>query len=404
MKIQGGTGDSETRKEKYPIRPEGRVLMKRYFMTKPVMITALGNTADETMGNILKGEQKYFSRNRVGALVGRVRLEGDDLFNRILENAAGQLEADARRILEKYDVSRVGVALGGCDYHSQMASPEHKKYLEEGTFGSYNVDLQNPYVPAGKLAGLLGLKGPVFSVAAACASGISTIIRGIDLIESGVADAMLVGGVDLSSDLISAGFMSLSAVSPVPTNPFSLNRSGITLGDGAGLFFVTREQVVPFPVAITGFAESSDGYNMTSPDPEGTAVISIMKEALAMAGKKPEDIGYINLHGTGTDVNDAMESKAVAAVFGSSVKVSSTKAMTGHTLGSAGSIGASICALTLASEPPQMLPPHVNDGVLDPDLAALDFARPGESRNLKAVMNSAFAFGGANAVLLMEKI
>lgn len=378
--------------------------MRKYFMTKPVMITALGNSADETMENLLKGRQEYFVRNRVGALVGRVRLEGDDLFNAILENAAGQLEADAGLLLEKYDASRIGVAIGGCDYHSQMASPEHKRYLEEGSFGSYNVDLQNPCVPAQKLAGLLGLRGPVFTVASACASGISTVIRGIDLLHAGVADAVLVGGIDLSSDLISAGFMSLSAVSPVPTNPFSVNRSGITLGDGAGLFFVTKEQVVPFPVAITGFAESSDGYNMTSPDPEGTAVISIMRGALARAEKEPGDIGYINLHGTGTEVNDAMEAKAVASVFGQGVKVSATKALTGHTLGAAGSIGAAICALTLASEAPQTLPPHVNDGEKDPALAELNFVRTGESADLKAAMCSAFAFGGANAVLVMEKL
>lgn len=378
--------------------------MVQYFITKPVMITALGNSADETMRNLLKGEQKYFIRNRVGALVGRVQLPGVDLFNAILEHAAGQLQDDAKRILSKYDVSRVGVAIGGCDYHSQMAFPEHKKYLEEGSFGSYRVDLQNPYVPAERLASILGLKGPVFSVAAACASGVSSVIRGIDLIESGAADAMLVGGIDLASDLISAGFMSLSAVSPLPTNPFSANRSGITLGDGAGLFFITKEQIVPFPVVITGFAESSDGYNMTSPDPEGAAVIHIMRQALAMAKKQPQDIGYINLHGTGTEVNDAMESGAVNAVFGSEVKVSSTKAMTGHTLGSAGAIGASICALTLAAEMPQMLPPHVYDGISDPALPALNFVKAGDCANLKTVMCSAFAFGGANAVLVLEKI
>lgn len=378
--------------------------MGRYFITKPVMITALGNTADETMTALRKGEQKYFIRNRLGALVGRVQLESDDLFNAILDNAAGQLKRDAEHILETYDPSRVGVIVGGCDYNSQPASIEHKKHLAGGTFGSYNVDLQNPYKPVERLADALGLRGPSFSMASACASGLSSVIRGIDLLDSGDADAMLVGGVDMASDLISAGFMSLSAVSPEPTNPFSVNRKGITLGDGAALFFVAKDPTGPFPVAITGYGESSDGYNMTSPDPEANAVIRIMNEALTMAGLRPEDVGYINLHGTGTEVNDAMEAKAVARVFGPDVNVSSTKAMTGHTLGSAGSIGAAICALTLATEPPQPLPPHVYDGNDDPALDKLNFARAGERRNLRAAMSAAFAFGGANTVLIMERI
>lgn len=377
--------------------------MSKYYISRPVMATCLGLDVESTFEKILEGKQDFFIRNNNNILVGRVPLEGEDIFNLLVDKLITDLRFQTKKILEKYSAERVGLSIGGCDYNSQLASKEHRNFILSGSFGSYNVDMQNPYRPVQRFAESLGLKGPSFSVASACASGITSVIRAIDLIEAGGADAMLVGGVDFASDLIVSGFSSLSAVSEKPTNPFSANRSGITLGDGAALYYVTRDQIFDFPVAITGFAEASDGYNMTSPDPEGVAVKMIFKKALDMSGHKPEDVGYLNLHGTGTAVNDAMESKAVFEFFGDRLNVSSTKSLTGHTLGSAGAVGSAICAMLLASKQPVLLPPHIYDGVRDSKLPKLNFVEKGNTCNLMVTMNSAFAFGGSNAVLILER-
>lgn len=380
--------------------------MSKYFISKPVMITALGRNTSETMENILKGEQKYFLRNEKGLLVGRVRSTSSlkETFNQILDNSVVQLKDQTKQLLKHFDKSRIGVAIGGCDYNSQAAIFEHKKHLETNSFGDYNVDLQNPFRPSEKVANLLGLEGPVFSIASACASGLYSIIKGIDLLEAGDVDAMLVGGIDFSSDLITSGFASLSAVSKNVTNPFSANREGITLGDGSGLFFITKLKVFDFPIAITGFGESSDGYNMTSPDPEGKEVINIINSALEKANLKPKDIGYICLHGTGTKVNDAMEANAVYQVFRENVKISSIKALIGHCLGAAGAINTGVTAMTLFDNKAQLLPPHINDGVVDSSLPNLDFVKLGDKKEISAAMCMAFAFGGANAVVVLERI
>jgi len=373
----------------------------RCHISKPLLITCLGLGTDETMEGIRKGDRSHFQRNGIGLLVGRVDIPEENKFHGILSLCSSKLKADTERILNKYSPSRVGVAIGGCDYNSQEAAAKHGEFFSSGSFGSYDIDSQNPFKPAEYLASSLGLEGPVFAIASACSSGLSSVIKAIDLLEANDVDAMLVGGVDFSSDVISSGFLSLGATSQSLTNPFSKNRDGISLGDGAGLFYVTREKVFDFSVAITGYGESSDGYNMTSPNPEGKAVMKILNSALEMAGLVPDDIDYVNLHGTGTKANDGMEALAVGKVFGSKTKVSSTKTMTGHTLGAAGAIGLGISACTIASPQPAPLPPHLFDGEKD-DTCVLSFSSLGERANVRRCVVNAFAFGGSNATMVLE--
>ena len=374
----------------------------RYHMSYPVVISPLGDDVDSFMVACLAGDTSHFVRNEDGHLVVRYPSMDPDVFNAILAKAVEACRSQASALISRYGAERVGVALGGCDYNSQNATREHASFLATGTFGDYHVDFQNPYHPVEKVAAGLGLEGPSFAVATACSSGNVAAIRAMDLIAAGEVDAMLVGGIDFASDIITAGFHSLSAISDERVDPFSRNRKGTTLGDGAALYFISRDKVFDFPVMITGFGESSDGYNMTSPDPQGSAVIDIYHRALAMAVRRPEDIGYVNLHGTGTRVNDAMEAQVISQVFPHGVKVSSTKSITGHTLGAAGAFGTVISAMCLASSQPCLLPPHVFDGELDETIPQLDFVKAGQRCEIHAAISNAFAFGGSNSLLLME--
>ena len=175
-----------------------------------------------------------------------------------------------------------------------------------------------------------------------------------EMIKAGLADAAVVGGIDIASDTTLIGFSALEAVSSEITNPFSKNRHGITLGDGAAFFVLTKEPVVECPrsgciettgnVRLLGWGESADAYHMTSPDPSGAGAEKAIRRAMENAGIEAKDVGYINLHGTGTKFNDSMEGKAVASIFGEkTVPVSTTKPVTGHTLGAAAALEAAIC-------------------------------------------------------------
>ncbi len=376
--------------------------MKRYYLSPPVMLSCLGRTPKENMERIRSGCQECFALNSKGKLVARYRTENQDIFDALLFDALSALEKSAQVINSRFSSERIACVIGGCDYHSQEAALQHRLYLGNSSFGSYSIDSQNPFRPVDLARERLGIRGPAFSIAAACASSNIAAIRAMDLLDAGFADAVLVGGVDFASDLIVDGFDALSAVSSSITNPFSRNRSGITLGDGAALYFLTREKVFEdFDVSITGYAATSDGYNMTSPDPEAREVIACMRRALEMASLDADDIDYVNLHGTGTVANDSMEAKAVKAVFSPTVPVSSTKAMTGHTLGAAGALETAICAYTLMEKSPQILPPHIFDGEAENE--GIHFVSVGERGSVKRAMTSSFAFGGLNSVLILER-
>src|SRR6185295_10058784 len=166
------------------------------------------------------------------------------------------------------------------------------------------------------------------------------------------------------------------AVSADVCNPFSRNRDGITVGEASAAFLLTRDAA---PVRLLGAGESSDAYHVSAPDPEGRGAAAAMRLALADAGLAPEDIGYVNLHGTGTPHNDVMEGRAVTSVLGPRARCSSTKAMVGHTLGAAGAVEAAFVWLTLHPDynPDRLLPVHVWDGAVDPEIPPLDLVSPG---------------------------
>ena len=248
----------------------------------------------------------------------------------------------------------------------------------------------------------LGLTGPATTIATACASSAKVFASARRLIRAGLADAAVVGGADTLCRMTLGGFASLQALSPRRCNPFSRNRDGITIGEGAVAFLMTGE---PGPVELLGLGETSDAHHPASPHPDGAGARDAMLAALAEAGLAPAQIGYINLHGTATPLNDAMESRAVAGVFGGRVPCSSTKPLTGHMLGASGGCEAGILWLLLAGpddRPP--LPPHLWDGVPDPDLPGLHLVRAGEQLVPgRAVLSNTFGFAGSNVAMLLGR-
>ena len=337
--------------------------------------------------------------------------DGSRIF-RIADAALEQIRPKVEQVLAAYGPERVGVCVGSCDNGSEVSLDAHGVYFTTGRFPeNYDLRRQGAAYPAAYIARRFGLAGPVLAVSTACASGAGAISQGALLIRGGFCDAVIAGGVDIVSQTVLLGFDSLEALSDVPCNPFSKNRNGITLGEGAAFFVLSREPL-GIPIPLLGIGESADAFHITAPRPDGGGAIRAMQDALAAAGIGPEDVGYINLHGTGTPLNDAMEALAVAAVFPDSVvspPVSSTKAITGHTLGAAGALELALCWLALcyaAERPgdPLPVPVHVWDGVYDDRLPLLRFARGDTTLgDLRICMSNSFAFGGCNMSLIIGR-
>ena len=225
------------------------------------------------------------------------------------------------------------------------------------------------------------------------------------MLRAGLCDAVVCGGVDTLSPLTINGFASLEVLSGGIANPFSTHRDGINIGEGAAAFLLTREADFGDSLPFTGYGASSDAYHMSSPRPDGLGAIAAFRAALHHADVEAGDIGWINLHGTGTRHNDSMESMAVAEVFGSDTPCTSTKPFTGHTLGAAGAVEAALLwgMVSRRDNPEGRLPPQAWDGVRDdamPPIRLTDAdSRWPEGRRIGA--SSSFAFGGSNAVLII---
>jgi len=320
---------------------------------------------------------------------------------RIIDAALEQIRPDVEKAIAKYGAEKIGVCLGSCDNGSEGSLAAHKALLAQGAFPEdYHIRFESAAFSAEYIAWKFGLSGPVFTIATACASSASAIIRGAELIRSNLCGAVIAGGADVVSEIVFAGFHSLEAISDNLTNPFSKNRKGINLGEGAAFFLLdaAASDDANFPVELLGAGESADAYHMTAPGTDGAGPARAMNAALADAGLKAEQIGYINLHGTGTELNDKAEALAMKAVFDNVPPVSSTKPVTGHTLGAAGALEAAICWMVLTEK--RGLPVHCWDGVRDEEIPVI----PGNADGQKTpsiCMSNSFAFGGCNVSLIL---
>lgn len=248
----------------------------------------------------------------------------------------------------------------------------------------------------------LGLRGPAMVVSTACSSSAKVFATADRLLRTGLCDAAIVGGVDSLCLTTLYGFSALQLLSTKPCRPCDEDREGLSLGEAAGFALLESSERVGRrgAVALLGYGESTDGYHMSHPHPEGAGAIRAIQDSLARAGLRPEDIEYVNLHGTATRANDAVEDKAVYSIFGARPACSSTKGWTGHTLGAAGITEAVICALCLTHG---LIPGTLNCARVDPSLKSR-ILRDNQTGPLAFVLSNIFGFGGNNCSLVLGKL
>ncbi|VVP97344.1 hypothetical protein PS918_03820 [Pseudomonas fluorescens] len=385
------------------------------------VICALGRGKDEVARNLFAGDCSGLRSEAgwvperslpVGAVHGALAAIPAELSrqntrnNQLLMDAALQIRPDIDRAILTHGRDRIGIVLGTSTSGIDEASQGLAHYIREQQFpAEYDYQQQELGAPANFLADWLQLSGPAYVISTACTSSARALMSAQRLLDLGLCDVVLCGGVDSLCKLTLNGFSALEAVSTQRCNPFSVNRNGINIGEAAVLFLMSKQAGDGQPIALLGSGASSDAHHISAPEPTGRGALQAMRKALARANLQPGQIDYLNLHGTATQHNDAMESQAVAALFPAGVPCSSTKPMTGHTLGAAGALEAAFCWLSLsAGNREHALAPHVWDGQADPDLPALNWVTPADrlaSTGTRYLMSNSFAFGGNNVSLII---
>jgi 3-oxoacyl-[acyl-carrier-protein] synthase-1 len=297
---------------------------------------------------------------------------------------------------DRYGAGRIAVILG-TSTSGVLSTEEAYRARDPGT-GTLPASFDYSHTHemfslAHFVRGALQLRGPAMVISTACASSAQTFIDACHLIECGECDAAVVGGADSLCGMTLRGFASLELISPVPCRPCDADRAGISIGEAAGFALL---EPAGDGIALLGYGASCDGYHMSAPHPRGAGAIAAMQAALAASGLEPADIDYVNLHGTGTRANDAMEDQAIAAVLGNATPCSSTKGWTGHTLGASGILEVVIGELCIRHG---LLPGCLNVTRLDPGFRSRVILH-NEDRPLRIVMSNAFGFGGINCSLV----
>jgi len=316
----------------------------------------------------------------------------------------GLLDA-VRAAIDAHGADRVAVIIG-TSTSSIGATEEAYARLQPDPDGSpsFPADLRRAIVhtvhsPGDFVQAATGARGPCVTVATACSSSAKVFAQAARLIEAGVADAAIVGGVDTLCGSVLFGFNSLQLVSKNPCKPFDATRDGLSLGEAGGFAVVERARAGEPGLQLRGYGESSDAHHMSAPHPEGLGAQHAMRDALARGGIDAGAVGYLNLHGTATPANDRAESLAVKAVFPDTLHASSTKAYTGHTLGAAGIVESVIALLALESgELPGILGSDTPDAACGPQIRFDD-----ATRAIDYAMNNSFGFGGNNCSLLFGR-
>lgn len=381
----------------------------------------IGKNVQEVADTLIKGSQEYFTIDKtllhnqevyVGAVeknLPPVILEPhkyDSRNNRLMQTCLIQIQEEVKGAIQKYGADRVAVIMGTST--SGISNGENA-LLHNHKLGEWPHDfdyLQQEITGVSQfVAAYFGILGPAYTIATACSSSAKVFASGRRLIDAGLVDAVIVGGADSLCHMTLNGFNSLELLSKTQCQPFSANRDGITIGEGAAAFLMSKEKG---PVEFLGAGETSDAYHQTSPHPEGLGAQKAMTLALKDAQLSSDDICYINLHGTATRHNDSMESRAVFKVFGDRVPCSSTKSMTGHMLGAAGACEAAFLWVLLNSGiAPQYLPPHIWDGAYDEELSPINLLKAGHimpANEKKYMLSNSFGFGGSNVSLIFGSV
>lgn len=384
------------------------------YLHRPAMVCALGNTTDAIASALLAVDQKPLTVTEeftpgTALPVGKVTGDGEDQVisqqdesrnNQLLMRAVMQLAEPLSELRKTVPEGRIGVVLGTSTSGIAEAERGFEGLQAQGKLPpDFHYQQQEIGAPAQFLARHLGLSGPATTISTACSSSAKALASARRLLLSGLCDAVICGGIDTLCRLTVNGFSALDSVSSRTCNPLSRNRDGINIGEAACLFIMTADSG---PVLLSGAGESSDAHHISAPHPEGRGAQAAIELALADAGLTPRDIGYVNLHGTATPQNDSTESRVVADIFGDGPYCSSTKPLTGHTLGAAGALEAAFCWLVLMGD--GRLPPHWWDGDVDESVATLKLVSPGTRLEVapRHTLSNSFAFGGNNIALVLS--
>ena len=387
------------------------------FLADLAIINALGAGKEMVLDKLLQGDQSGMHpygpllTGRSG-VVGRVdedlvalparHAEYDCRNNRLLATALKQIETQLDAVKGLYGPSRIAVLIGTSTSGIAEGEVAAATLARCGEMPAhYHYRQQEIGTAAEFLARHAGVDGPRYTISTACSSSAKAFASGKRLLAGNLCDAVIVGGCDSLCELTTNGFDALESMAPGICNPFSANRDGINIGEGAALFLMSRAEG---PLRLLGVGESSDAYHMSAPEPSGKGAELAIRAALAEAELDPDQIGYINLHGTATPKNDEMESCVVNRVFGPDVPCNSTKGQIGHTLGAAGAQEVGLCWLLLNEmNANRQLPKHLWDGESDPDLEVIGLTRDDAHWSQDVFMSNSFAFGGSNVSVIIGR-
>lgn len=311
---------------------------------------------------------------------------------------------DVARLRERHGSERVAVVVGTSTSSIGATEEAYARLVhDDDGLACFPADLARPIVHTphslgGFVQAATQLRGPCITVATACSSSAKVFAQAARLVASGQADAALVGGVDTLCGSVLYGFNSLGLVSQDPCRPFDVRRDGLSLGEAGG-FAILERAGDGDALRLLGYGESSDAHHMSAPHPQGLGARIAMTEALARAGIDAGEVGYLNLHGTATPANDAVEAQAVAALFPDTLHAGSTKGWTGHTLGAAGIVESVFALLALEHG---VLPGTINSQQPD-DANGPQVRFDNAHRDIRHAMNNSFGFGGNNCSLVFGK-
>ena len=415
--------------------------LKRVVVTGLGAVTPLGNTPEETWENMVKGvsgaapitlfdatnfktqfacEVKNWNPNE---WIDRKDARKMDRYAQLAMASAVQGVKDSGLDLDQVDKNRVGViygvGIGGIKTFEEEASYYALNKEKGPRFSPFFIPKMIADIAAGQISIHFGFHGPNFTTTSACASSTNALADAFNLLRLGKADVIVAGGAEAAiCECGVGGFNAMKALSTRnddPTHasrPFSASRDGFVMGEGAGCLILeelehAKARGARIYAEMVGEGESADAYHLTASHPEGLGAKLVMEAALADAQMQPEDIDYINVHGTSTHVGDISEAKAIKEVFGEHaymLNISSTKSMTGHLLGAAGAVEALACVKAISED---IVPPTINHDEEDKD-PEIDYAlnytfNQAQKRTVRAALSNTFGFGGHNACVIFKK-
>ncbi|MGY3714663.1 beta-ketoacyl-ACP synthase II [Sutcliffiella cohnii] len=411
-------------------------MKKRVVITGVGAVTPVGNDALITWENIKNGvsgiaESTTIDKNRVDvSIVGEVKdFEPANYMDKKEAKRMGRfsqfavaaskmaMEDAGLKVGENAVAERVGVWIGSGIGGIGTFEEEFQKFLNKGQrrVSPFTIPMLIPDMAAGRVSIELGAKGINNCSVTACASGANSIGDAFRSVQLGVADVIVAGGTEAAiTEMTIAGFSNMTALSKNPdpkkaSRPFDKNRDGFVLGEGSGILILeelehARSRGAKIYAEIIGYGATGDAYHITTPAPDAEGAARAMREAIEEAGISPQQIDYINAHGTSTPYNDLYETNAIKTVFKEhayNLSVSSTKSMTGHLLGGAGALEAVISILAMRDG---VMPPTINYETPDEKLDLDYVPNVARQKNLQVVMSNSLGFGGHNATLIFKKI